>query len=293
MKHDLSLNVYQDYTREEVHNIFDPLSVFIPQAGKWGIPGIIEIPRRPGNYVFFVTFGKRQAKHEFDEGITPDGVLRWQSQPKQRLRDHTIQNLVAHDEDKNSIYLFLRTSAKIKGIAPPYTYLGRLKYLVHDHDREQPVYFTWKILDWNLPEEARLRMNLTYEGQPLSALEMLQEEEIRGALIEVPGPTGQPSRRGVSTRNYSRRIVRDYAEQDARNRRLGLAGEEAILEVERAALVKSGRSDLAKQIVHVAKVEGDGAGYDIKSFTVEGKEKYIEVKNDSGRQEHFVLPECE
>ena len=30
----------------------------------------------------------------------------------------------------------------------PYTYFGRLKYLVHDRDREEPVYFTWQILKW-------------------------------------------------------------------------------------------------------------------------------------------------
>lgn len=30
--------------------------------------------------------------------------------------------------------------------------------------------------------------------------------------------------------------------------------------------------------IHVAKIEGDGAGYDIKSYTLDGKEKFIEVK---------------
>lgn len=105
------LVLYDDYSRNEVHDLFDPESTFSPQAGTWGLQGIIEIPDRPRDYVFFVTFGQIQATHEFDEGITPEGVLRWQSQPKQRLSDRTIQNLITHDEDKNSIYLFLRLRA--------------------------------------------------------------------------------------------------------------------------------------------------------------------------------------
>jgi hypothetical protein len=84
------LTLYEDYTREEVHDIFDPKYSFTPQAGTWGLQGIVPIPDRPGGYVFFVTFGQKQAEHEFDEGITPEGVLRWQSQPKQRLTDPTI-----------------------------------------------------------------------------------------------------------------------------------------------------------------------------------------------------------
>jgi hypothetical protein len=202
------LVLYYDYTREEVHDLFDPTSQFTPQAGTWGLQGIVEIPRRPRDYVFFVTFGKSQASHEFDEGITPDGVFRWQSQPKQRLVDSTIQNFIAYDEDANSIYLFLRTAGRRNGIAPPYTYLGRLKYLFHDRDREQPVYFTWKILDWNFPEAVRERMGLVYEGSATSVLSVPIEVQKPGVLVQVPGPSGTPSRQGVSTSNYARRIVR-------------------------------------------------------------------------------------
>jgi len=50
---------------------------------------------RRHDYVFFVTFGQRQADHEFDEGITSDGVFRWQSQPSQRLSDSMIKEFDA------------------------------------------------------------------------------------------------------------------------------------------------------------------------------------------------------
>ncbi len=71
------------YSREDVHGIFSPETTFTPQAGTWGLQGIIKIPNREDDFVFFVTYGQSQGDHEFDEGITQDGVLSWQSQPSQ------------------------------------------------------------------------------------------------------------------------------------------------------------------------------------------------------------------
>jgi hypothetical protein len=82
------------YTREEVHDIFSPETVFQPQGGSWGISGIIGIPNRMADWVFFVTFGSRQGAHSFDESITTDGVLTWQSQPRQRLGDPQIRQFM-------------------------------------------------------------------------------------------------------------------------------------------------------------------------------------------------------
>ena len=73
------------YSREDVHGIFSPETNFTPQAGTWGLHGIIKIPQREGDFVF-VTYGQSQGEHQFDEGITPDGVLSWQSQPSKILR---------------------------------------------------------------------------------------------------------------------------------------------------------------------------------------------------------------
>jgi len=63
-----------------------------------------------------------------------------------------------------------------------------------------------------------------------------------------------------------------------------------VVESERNALIKCGRSDLAEMVRHVAKLEGDGAGYDIKSYTPEGEEKFIDVKTTQGdRSTAFYL----
>lgn len=74
----------------------------------------------------------------------------------------------------------------------------------------------------------------------------------------------------------------DHAEQDARNRRLGRAGELLVLEHERMALKAAGREDLLERVVDVAGKEGDAAGYDIRSVTTEGLTKFIEVKTTRG-----------
>ena len=131
-----------NYSREDVHSIFSPDTQFTPQAGTWGLHGIIKIPSREDDFVFFVTYGQSQGDHDFDEGITEDGVLSWQSQPRQGFDNAVIQTLINHNETTNNIYLFLREEKK-----GDYQYLGRLKYLTHDNDREKPVYFQWQLLD--------------------------------------------------------------------------------------------------------------------------------------------------
>jgi hypothetical protein len=74
----------------------------------------------------------------------------------------------------------------------------------------------------------------------------------------------------------------DVAERDDRNRILGRAGEERVLDHERASLSAAGRSDLSKQVRWVSDLDGDGAGYDIQSFERDGSDRLIEVKTTNG-----------
>lgn len=59
----------------------------------------------------------------------------------------------------------------------------------------------------------------------------------------------------------------------------GMRGEEVAIAIEQNYLESAGRDDLASKIRHVSKEDGDGSGYDILSFFLDGKEKYIEVKS--------------
>ncbi|MCY4259611.1 MAG: DUF3883 domain-containing protein [Rhodobacteraceae bacterium] len=72
------------------------------------------------------------------------------------------------------------------------------------------------------------------------------------------------------------------AERDEKNRALGEAGEKCVFHHERASLASSGRKDLAGRVRWVSKEDGDGAGYDIASYTTEGRSRLIEVKTTNG-----------
>ncbi len=80
------------------------------------------------------------------------------------------------------------------------------------------------------------------------------------------------------------RLVRkfDPVERDRRNRSLGEAGEAFVFQSERNRLNHAGRIDLVEQIRWVSKEEGDGAGYDIRSFNLDGVTRLIEVKTTNG-----------
>lgn len=101
--------------------------------------------------------------------------------------------------------------------------------------------------------------------------------------IEPPPPISTAL---ISTHQELERIARrfDPALRDERNRKLGRAGEECVLESERTRLTAHGRADLAKKVAWVAQEQGDGAGYDILSFEPNGEERFLEVKTTIGHQ---------
>ncbi|MCH7396737.1 DUF3883 domain-containing protein [Belliella sp. DSM 107340] len=70
----------------------------------------------------------------------------------------------------------------------------------------------------------------------------------------------------------------NYIQNDIENKRTGDAGELWVLNYEKAYLINQGKPNLAKKIRHVSKDVGDGLGYDILSYSLDGSEKYIEVK---------------
>ena len=74
----------------------------------------------------------------------------------------------------------------------------------------------------------------------------------------------------------------DVAARDGRNRALGRAGEEAVFAEEQRLLRAAGREDLARKARWTSQEDGDGYGYDISSFELDGREKLIEVKTTNG-----------
>ena len=99
----------------------------------------------------------------------------------------------------------------------------------------------------------------------------------------VPAPlTAVPTPSNKALVRLIRRF--DPAARDASNRKLGKAGEEFVLNVERQRLTLSGSEQLAERVRWISHEDGDGAGYDIHSFDLAGNVRLLEVKTTCGTE---------
>lgn len=71
----------------------------------------------------------------------------------------------------------------------------------------------------------------------------------------------------------------DFLEVEKKNIDIGNEGEKVVFEYEQWYLNQSSKHQLANKVEWVSKTQGDGAGYDIRSYDINGNEKYIEVKS--------------
>jgi hypothetical protein len=114
-------------------------------------------------------------------------------------------------------------------------------------------------------------------------------EDILKALTDPPKPTISAPRASEQLRQHLPRPI-NYLEREARNSALGLAGEEFVINYERARLISIRREALASKIEHVSKNRGDGEGFDILSFEASGADRLIEVKTTKyGRDTPFFV----
>jgi hypothetical protein len=102
--------------------------------------------------------------------------------------------------------------------------------------------------------------------------------DILSILVPPPVRDDEPPLFRDKPRVPRKPVRRNYLEIEARNRSLGLAGEEFVLRFEQERLWRAGKSKLADKIEHVGQTQGDGLGYDILSFEESGQERFIEVK---------------
>ncbi len=112
--------------------------------------------------------------------------------------------------------------------------------------------------------------------RPATAAEIIDFSRVRtdAPRKEISAADNEPTYRRAP-------IKRDYLQREAQNRSLGLAGEEFAVHFERWRLIQLGAGQLADRVVHASRVEGDGLGYDIRSYEANGNERYIEVKTTS------------
>lgn len=275
------LFLFHDLSRAEVHNVFAPEEPFTPQAGSWGLHGIIRLNTHPGDFVLFVTFGQSGSGYNFDEGLDVNGILRWQSQPAQTLQSKTVQDLINQSEDGCRVHLFLRTASKRKSKSVPYTYLGLLQYVTHDAERERPVHIAWQLLDWPIPADVmqRIQLNLDSEASP----DTRNIAPLQPGLTLIAPPVSRTGQVGRTTRDFQARHFRPLSGETSKA--IGDAGECLALDAEIRFLIDAGRPDLARKVEHVAVTRGDGAGYDIRSFNADGSDRFVEVKTTTGSKD--------
>lgn len=147
----------------------------------------------------------------------------------------------------------------IGGFKPARNYQNALAEVVEHHLMRSPEIFDVDVMPANTPTD---------------------DERI---LVPPPAPA---VRGGKPLQPAMRRLMGkfDPAERDQRNRRLGRAGEEFVLEFERGRLRRAGREDLARDVRWVSRDDGDGYGYDIRSFVPDGAERLLEVKTTYGSE---------
>ena len=130
---------FELYNRKDVHDIFAPGTNFTQGSGTWGLQGIVRVEPNKHEYVLFVTKGREQAYHKFEDLIDNDGTFFWESQPSQTFSSPSIKEFLNNNDVK--VHLFYRTSKDLKN----YVYVGLLSYSEHDKFSQCPVKIKWKI----------------------------------------------------------------------------------------------------------------------------------------------------
>lgn len=119
---------------------------------------------------------------------------------------------------------------------------------------------------------------------PLKSVQINGLQEDNSTLF-IEEPPQEMEKTDVVDPTMSRLIRKfDPAKRDEANRKLGKAGEERALHHERWSLKQAGRADLARRVRWVSQEDGDGAGYDIHSFTASGGDRLLEVKTTMGHR---------
>lgn len=103
-------------------------------------------------------------------------------------------------------------------------------------------------------------------------------DDVLATLVDPPPPRDRPDRSYERPRWTAARRAVDYLAMEALNSALGLEGERYVLDYERTRLVQAGKPNLADRIEHTSVEEGDGAGFDVRSYETDGSDRFIEVK---------------
>jgi hypothetical protein len=164
-------------------------------------------------------------------------------------------------------FKFANISAVLRDIGLPYVQGYKPRRNIQDALRPEVERFIVRH-----PETARLLEEAPAPELPATA----QLFEVDPPVMPLPGTGSRDRGRDRITTGI------DYLERQARNRDIGIKGERLVVEYERAWLLANGHRDLAELVSHVPSTLGDGTGYDVSSFLLDGSPHHIEVKTTRG-----------
>ena len=164
----------------------------------------------------------------------------------------------------------------IPGYKPAFNYQRQLKQAVLAHIARDPAEFD--------------QLTQAADEEPAQP----NHEKVDWSTVFDPHPPDCLTDYKRPDRRYLGRRI-DYSARERLNRALGESGEKFALEFERYRLAQSGRPDLAEEVKWSSREEGDGIGYDIRSFDPDyEKELFVEVKTTkSGKYQPFLISENE
>jgi len=115
------------------------------------------------------------------------------------------------------------------------------------------------------------------EDPAIDPVRTLTGQEQKKTFVEEMPPELLPEVRDSEQRTFFGRKI-DHLSENQKHSALGDAGELAVIDIEKAILRLAGKENFIDRIEHVAKTQGDGLGYDIRSVTSDGEVRLIEVK---------------
>lgn len=264
------LVLYQKYSRKQLSEIFNPEMKFSTGSGRWGGTGIVPHTPRKNDFTFIVTL---EDKKTYADYLTQNGIIFWESQERHDQTSDWIKSFCTHDENINTIYLFMRVAN-----TDDYTFFGPLSFKHCDENTHNPVHFQWHLLDWPLPGNVHQEFIDHIRGEMVETPSTFEPRNVALTQTESPKPR---SRKPASNRGYKQSEV-DWGKREQNNRKLGSAGEKLVIQYEIEQLKgPRKRPDLADKVEYIALTD-PAAGYDIRSFDKDGKETFIEVKTTRG-----------
>lgn len=153
------------------------------------------------------------------------------------------------------------------------------------HDQEilkdrKDTYFSQKVRNLRSHKNPIFFENIIFDKN--KGMYMSKEfSKIKSQIAEADYSDTLRKRKQKVIKFYARKI--EYEKINKEKKEIGDKGEEYVLKKQKE-LVKSFAPDLVDKVRHVSKIDGDGAGYDIRSFNDKKEVCYIEVKTTKGEK---------